>query len=101
MANLSQLKFAMATSNILSAVIFGLFIFAIVYFLQVDVFTGLFVAFGASALFILFQFAIGPSIVAATTRLHYVKPGESPWLEKTVKELVDKAAHTQISDCSK
>lgn len=91
MANLSQLKFAMATSIFLSAFIFGLFIFAIVYFLQVDAFTGLFVAFGASALFILFQFAIGPSIVAATTRLHYVKPGESPWLEKTVKELVDKS----------
>lgn len=91
MANLSQLKFAMATSIFLSAFIFGLFIFAIVYFLQLDALTGLFVALGGSALFILLQYAIGPAIVAATTRLQYVKPGESPWLEKTVKELVDKS----------
>ncbi len=91
MANLSQLKFAMATSIFLSAFIFGLFIFAIVYFLQLDALTGLFVALGGSALFILLQYAIGPAIVAATTRLQYVKPGESPWLEKTVKELADKS----------
>ena len=91
MANLSQLKFAMATSIFLSAFIFGLFIFAIVYFLQLDAVTGLFIALGGSGLFILFQYAIGPAIVAATTRLQYVKPGESPWLEATVKELADKS----------
>lgn len=91
MANLSQLKFAMATAIFLSAFIFGLFIFAIVYFLDLDAVTGLIVALGGSALFILFQYTIGPSIVALTTRLQYVKPGESPWLEKTVKELADKS----------
>ncbi len=91
MASLSQLKFAMATSIFLSAFIFGLLVFAIVYFLQLDVFTGLVVALGGSALFILFQYAIGPAIVAATTHLHYLKPGENPWLEKTVKELADKS----------
>ncbi len=91
MASLSQLKFAMATSIFLSAFIFGLFVFVIVYFLQLDVFTGLLVALGGSALFILFQYAVGPAIVAATTRLHYLKPGENPWLESTVKELADKS----------
>ncbi|MGD6934783.1 MAG: zinc metalloprotease HtpX [Candidatus Bathyarchaeia archaeon] len=91
MANLSQLKFAMATAIFLSAFIFGLFIFAIVYFLQLDAITGLLVALGGSALFILFQYAIGPTIVTLTTRLQYVKPGESPWLEQTVKELADKS----------
>ncbi|HSV49318.1 MAG TPA: zinc metalloprotease HtpX [Candidatus Acidoferrales bacterium] len=91
MANLKQLKFAMGTSIFLSAFIFALLVFAIVYFLQLDVFTGLFVALGASALFILFQYAIGPSIVAWTTHLEYLKPGENPWLENTVKELADKA----------
>jgi heat shock protein HtpX len=90
LANLSQLKFAMATSIFLSTFIFGLLIFAIVYFLQLDAFTGLLIAIGGSALFILFQYAVGPAIVAATTRLHYLKPGENPWLEKTVKELADK-----------
>lgn len=81
----------MATSIFLSAFIFGLFIFAIVYFLELDAFTGLFVALGGSALFILFQYVVGPSIVAASTRLHYLKPGENPWLESTVKELTDKS----------
>ena len=91
MASLSQLKFAMATSIFLSAFIFGLFVFVIVYFLQLEVFTGLLVALGGSALFILFQYAVGPAIVAATTKLQYVKSGESPWLEAAVKELADKS----------
>ncbi len=91
MANLSQLKFAMATSIFLSAFIFAVFVFIIVYFLQLDLVTGLLVALGGSALFILFQYAIGPSIVAATSRLHYLKPGENPWLESTVKELAGKS----------
>lgn len=64
--------------------------FLIVYFLQLDVFTGLLIALGGSALFILFQYAVGPVIVAATTRLHYLQLGENLWLESTVKELADK-----------
>lgn len=90
LANLSQLKFAMATSIFLSAFIFSLLVFAIVYFLELDVFTALLIAVGGSVLFILFQYAIGPAIVAATTRLHYLKPGENPWLESIVKELAQK-----------
>jgi heat shock protein HtpX len=91
LAGLSQLKFAMATSIFLSAFIFGLFVFAIVYFLQLDAFTGLIVALVGSGLFILLQYAIGPVMVAASTHLHYLTPGENPWLEKTVKEIADKS----------
>jgi heat shock protein HtpX len=91
LANLKQLKFAMGTSIFLSAFIFSLLVFAIVYFLELDVFAGLAIAIGASALFILFQYAIGPVIVEWTTHLNYLKPGENPWLENTVKELADKA----------
>lgn len=91
MANLKQLKFAMATSIFLSAFIFALLIFIIVYFLQLDVFTGLLLAVGGSLLFILFQYALGPVIVEWTTHLHYLQPGENPWLEKTVKDLCDKS----------
>lgn len=91
MASLSQLKFAMWLSIFLSAFIFGLLVFVIVFFLQLDVFVGLAVALGGSALFILFQWAVGPAIVVASTHLHYLKPGENPWLEKTVKELADKS----------
>jgi heat shock protein HtpX len=90
LASLSQLKFAMALSIFLSVFIFALLVFVIVYFLQLDVFTGLLIALGGSALFILFQYAVGPAIVAATTRLHYLQPGENLWLESTVKELADK-----------
>jgi heat shock protein HtpX len=81
----------MATSIFLSAFIFALFIFVIVFFLNLDVYTGLLVALGGSALFILFQYAVGPAIVAATSRLHYIQPGENPWLENTVKDLADKS----------
>jgi heat shock protein HtpX len=89
--SISQLKFAMATSIFLSAFIFGLFMFAIVFFLQLDVYIGLLVVLGGSALFILLQYAIGPAIVASTARLHYLQPGENPWLENTVKELAGKS----------
>jgi heat shock protein HtpX len=81
----------MATSIFLAAFIFGLLVFVIVYFLQLDVFTGLVVALGGTALFILFEYAIGPTMVKASTKLHYLKPGENPWLERTVKELADKS----------
>jgi heat shock protein HtpX len=50
----------------------------------------LIIGLGGTALFILFQYLVGPAIVAATARLHYLKPGENPWLESTVKELADK-----------
>jgi len=91
LASLAQLKWAMATSIFLAAVIFGILVFAIVYFLQLDIFTGLVVALAGTALFILFEYAIGPVMVAASTKLHYLKPGENPWLEKTVKDLADKS----------
>ena len=91
MARLSDLKIAMGTSILIAAFIFGIFIFAILFFLQLDLVTGLLVGLGAVALFILFQYAIGPSIVAATARLHYLKPGENPWLENTVKDLSQKS----------
>lgn len=37
--------------------------------------------------FMLIQFAISPYIVAASTRLRYLKPGDNPWLEGTVSKL--------------
>ncbi len=96
MARLSDLKFAMGSSIFIAAFIFGLFLLGIIFLLQYyvfgfDVFTGLLLGLGGVALFILFQYLIGPAIVAATARLHYLKPGENPWLETTVKELADKS----------
>jgi heat shock protein HtpX len=42
-------------------------------------------------IFILFQYLIGPAIVRMSTRLQYLKTGENPWLESTVRELADKS----------
>lgn len=96
MARLSDLKFAMGTSIFIASFIFGIFLLGVIFFLQYyvfgfDVFTGLLIGLGGTALFILFQYAVGPAIVSATTHLHYLAPGENPWLESTVKELADKS----------
>jgi heat shock protein HtpX len=91
MARLSDLKIAMGTSIFIAAFIFGIFIFAILFFLQLDLITGLIVGLGAVGLFILFQYAVGPSIVAATARLHYLRPGENPWLEKLINDIAQKS----------
>lgn len=49
------------------------------------------IAVVGAAFFIFIQYLIGPSIVKAATYLHYLKPGENPWLEETTKKLVDKS----------
>ncbi|HLC01368.1 MAG TPA: zinc metalloprotease HtpX [Candidatus Bathyarchaeia archaeon] len=96
MARLSDLKLAMGTSIFIASFIFGLFLLGIIFLLQyyilgLDIFTGLLLGLGGVALFILFQYLVGPAIVAATARLHYLKPGENPWLESNVKELAEKS----------
>jgi heat shock protein HtpX len=92
MAKLSDLKWAMGTSIFAASFIFGLFLLAVIFLVQYfivgfDLFTGLLLAIGGTLLFILFEYAVGPVIVSATTHLNYLKPGENPWLENTVKEL--------------
>jgi heat shock protein HtpX len=96
MARLSDLKLAMATSVFIASFIFGLFLVAIIFVVQwyvfnLDIVAGLLLGLGGVAVFILFQYLVGPAIVAATARLHYLKPGENPWLETTVKELAEKS----------
>jgi heat shock protein HtpX len=96
LARLSDLKLAMGTSIFIASFIFGLFLLAVIFFIQwyvfeFDLWAGILLGLGGTALFILFQYLVGPAIVAATARLHYLKPGENPWLESTVKELADKS----------
>ena len=86
----------MGSSIFVASFIFGLFLVGIIFLLQsyvlgFDLVTGLLLVLGGIAVFILFQYLVGPAIVAATSRLHYLKPGENPWLESTVKELVEKS----------
>jgi len=44
-----------------------------------------------TAVFVLFQWAIGPGIVRRSLHLQYLNKGENPWLEKTVGELAEKS----------
>jgi len=87
MARLGQLKFAMGSSIFIVAFVFAAFLAAIMFIIQLD----LIYAIILTVLFILFQYLIGPAIVKASTHLQYLKPGENPWLESTVKGLADKS----------
>jgi heat shock protein HtpX len=88
LAKLSDLKFAMGTSIFIAAFIFALFLSAIFFFLNVSL---VFAVIG-TGLFILFQYLVGPAIVRASTRLRYLKEGENPWLESTVRDLANKSS---------
>jgi heat shock protein HtpX len=86
----------MGTSIFIASFIFGLFLFGVIFLIEMylaefDLFIGLAIALGGTALFILLQYAIGPAIVSATTHLQFLKPGENPWLENTVRELAEKS----------
>jgi len=80
----------MGTSILIAGFVFGIFIVAVLFLLQFDYVTGAILSLAGVGLYILVQYLIGPIVVASSTRLHYVKPGENPWLESTVKELADK-----------
>jgi heat shock protein HtpX len=86
----------MGTSIFVAAFIFGAFLLGVIlllqyYVFQFDAVTGLILALGGTAVFILFEYLIGPAIVSATTRLQYLKAGDNPWLENTVKDLATKS----------
>ena len=90
MAGLSALKRTMSFTIILVFAIFlGLIFVASFFFL--DPFQGLVLAIVGSVFIILFQYAIGPVIVRATSRLHYLAPGENRWLESKVGQLASQS----------
>jgi heat shock protein HtpX len=96
LAGLAQLKFAMGTSIFIVAFIFATFLAAVffivqLFIVQLNLFYDVLLIVVLPLIFILFQFLIGPAIVKISTRLQYLKPGENPWLESTVKELADKS----------
>jgi heat shock protein HtpX len=97
LATLGQLRLAMGTSIFLVAFIFATFLAVIMlivqaFVVQMDILSNMALIIGLPVIFILFQYLIGPAIVKMSTRLQYLKPGDNPWLESTVKELADKSA---------
>jgi heat shock protein HtpX len=96
MAGLAQLKLAMGTSIFLVAFIFAMFLSAIMFvvdafFINFDLAETIIITVLLTVVFILFQYLIGPAIVRMSTRLQYLKDGENPWLESTVKGLASKS----------
>jgi heat shock protein HtpX len=95
MASLAQLKTTMLVTIVLTLVIFVAFIGVVSLLYSaatefslspLDTLLGSFVL---ALIFLGIQFLISPSIVAWSTRLQYLQPGQYPWLENTVKELAD------------
>jgi heat shock protein HtpX len=87
LGRLAELKLAMGASIFLVSLIFAVFLAAIMFILQFP----LVWAVIGTILFILFQYLIGPAIVRISTNLHYLKSGENPWLESTVRDLANKS----------
>ncbi len=90
MAGLGALKRTMSFTIILVFVIFLGLIFVVSFFF-LDPFQGLILAIVGSVFMILFQYAVGPVIVRATSRLHYLEPGENRWLESKVAQLASQS----------
>src|SRR5437660_10275476 len=86
MGGLGALKRTMSFTIILVFAIFlGLLTVISVFFL--DPATALALGIVGAFFIILLQYLIGPVIVRATSRLHYLSPGENRWLETKVSKM--------------
>lgn len=101
MGSLSQLKGTMLMTILITLIVFAGFVSVVSYFFSLSTelsFSPLATLAGAfilALIFMLIQFAISPSIVAWSTRLQYLKPGENPWLEGAVSKLASAAGVKQ------
>jgi len=91
MARLAQLRLSMTVSILLITIIFSAFLVFIMFLLRLSSVLSLTLILFGTIFFILMQYLIGPAIVRWSTKLHYLKPGEHPWLETTVKDLAQKS----------
>src|SRR5438046_8740058 len=67
------------------AIFLGLLFVISAFFL--DPLTGLVLGLVGAFFIILLQYLVGPVIVKATSRLHYLAPGENRWLETKVSQM--------------
>jgi heat shock protein HtpX len=95
MGRLSTLRLTMTTTILLVGVLFALFLAVLTYVISLlwalpslEMYE---IAAAGSCLFILAEYLLGPSIVCASTELHYLAPGENPSLEATVDKFVAKS----------
>jgi len=92
MARLARLRLSMIVSILLVTAIFAAFLIALMLLIQLPLIFSLTLTLLATLIFILLQYLIGPAMVRWSTGLRYLKPGEHPWLEATVKDLAEKSA---------
>ncbi len=101
MATLSQLRGTMLSTILITLFVFVAFITVVAFFFSLATDLALSPAatlIGALILALIFmfiQYLISPYIVAASTRLHYLSPGENAWLEGTVSNLANAAGVKQ------
>jgi heat shock protein HtpX len=95
LARLSTLKLTMTTTILLVGIVFAFFLGLLMYIISIFWQLPLLVMYGiaaaGAAFFIFIEYLIGPSIVCAGVELHYLYPGENPWLEETVKKFAEKS----------
>jgi len=77
--------------GIIFAAFLAIILYVVQYFLQLSSLWVWILTIVLAGFFILIQYLIGPAIVRASTRLRYLKVGENPWLESTVKDLAQKS----------
>ncbi len=87
---MGALKRTMSLTIILVFAIF-LGLLTIISFFFVSPTTSLVLGLVGAALIILLQYALGPVIVRAASRLHYLAPGENRWLESKVGQLASQS----------
>lgn len=90
MAGLGALKRTMGFTIILVFAIF-LGLITIISTIVFDPVQGLVFGLVGAIFIILLQYLIGPVIVRAASRLHYLAPGENRWLESKVNQLSTKS----------
>jgi heat shock protein HtpX len=90
-ARLAQLRLSMTFSILAVTVIFAAFLTFLAWIMQLPLSLSLTVTLIATILFVLIQYLIGPAMVKWSTNLRYLKPGEQPWLETTVRNLAEKS----------
>ena len=92
MAGLGALKRTMGFTIILVFAIFLGLVTLVTVFYFPDPITSLVVGLIGAFFLVFIQYLIGPLIVRATSRLHYLAPGENHWLESKVGQLASQSS---------
>ncbi|MGQ9719249.1 MAG: zinc metalloprotease HtpX [Nitrososphaerales archaeon] len=95
MAGLYKLKQTMSLTILLVFAIFAGLVTVLAIVFNMSLFSSLTLGMILAILIMLFEYAIGPAIVASSAKLRYLGSGENPWLDGVVKELSQKAGIPQ------